>query len=288
MLRSQDNTFSSVTAFGVAKFTTAEAAKADEANFRKWAEARAGRPLTDRQALNGIHFDQRPLRDQMLSKERRQSLFNPPSPADTRLAEEIAADDAERRAEQERREALPLHQKQAIEAREKADAARKAADLQAERDRIRETTDFQNAREALVNLKVEVAFDPNASFELLEEVELQLDLLDNKLDILTARETVKVLKKAARERTENFLTSQKHVDVAKERLDKAYRDLPFDATFSVQHGTEIVRLHDPQTGKTLVIDRKDYDGKTPEQVHKYVNTDGYTREEMAARTEGAL
>jgi len=285
MIRSQDGTFKSITGFGVTAFTTAEAAQADEANFRKWAEARAGRPITDREAISSIHVDRRSDREKMTGKERRSELFNPPGPVDTRLAEEVVADDAERRAEQERREALPLHQKQAIEAREKADAARKAADLQAERDRIRQTTDFANAREELVNLKVEVAFDPQANYALLEEIELQIDLLESKLDILAARENVKVLKSAARKKTEDFLSSQKHVDIAKERLDRAYKLLPFDATFSVQHGTEVVRLHDPQTGKTLVIDRKDYDGKTPEQVHKYVNTDGYTREESIARTE---
>jgi len=285
MLQSQDNTFSSVTAFGVTKFTTAEAAKADEANFRKWAEARAGRPLTDRETWSTIHKDTRSDRDKLMAKDRRQSLFNPPSPADTRLPEEVVADDAERRAEQERREALPLHQKQAIEAREAADAARKAADLQAERDRISQTTDFAKAREELVNLKVEVAFDPQQSYALLEEIELQIDLLDNKQDIIASREAVKVLKKAARERTQDFLIAQRHFDVAKERLAKAYRDLPFDVRFDVIDGSEWARLSDPQTGKALIISRADYEKRTPEQVHKLVNGDGYTREEMAARAE---
>jgi len=285
MIRSQDGTFKSITGFGISSFSTPEAAQADEANFRKWAEARAGRPITDREALNGIHFDQRPLRDQMMAKERRQSLFNPPGPADTRLPEEVVADDAERRAEQERRETLPLHQKQAIEAREAADAARKAADLQAERDRIRQTTDFANAREALVNLKVEVAFDPNASFELLEEIELQIDLLDNKQDILAARESSKVLKRSAREKTENFLSSQRHVDIAKERLDRAYKDLPYDVQFWVSQGNELVRLSDPQTGKVVNLSIADYEKRTPETVHRFINDNGRTREEMAARSE---
>lgn len=281
MISSQDGSFSSVTPFGVQKFTTAEAAKADERNFRKWAEARAGRPVTDREAISTIHRDIRSDRERMMAKERRQSLFAPPAPTDTRLPEEVIADAAERRAEKERRETLPIHQRQAIEAREAADAARRAADEQAERDRIRQTTDFQRAREELINLKVEVAFDPNATYALLEEIELQIDLLDAKQDIIAGREAVKVLKSAARERTENFLSSQRHVDVAKERLDRAYRNLPYDVTFDVRSGSEYASLSDPHTGKTLVISRQRYDSKTPEQVHQYLNAEGKTREELS-------
>jgi len=284
MIRSQDGTFKSVTAFGVSAFSTAEAAQADEANFRKWATARAGRTVTDREALNGIHRDSRSDREMMMAKERRQSLFNPPSPADARLPEEQVADDAERRAEQARREAMPIYERQALEARHAADKARHAADLQAERDRIRQTTDFANAREELVNLKVEVAFDPQANYALLEEIELQIDLLDSKLDVIAAGQTMKVLKSAARKKTEDFLSSQRHVDIAKERLDRAYRDLPYDVRFDVSGGTEWARLSDPQSGKQLVISRAEYEKRTPEQVHLLVNGDGYTREEMAART----
>jgi hypothetical protein len=279
MIQSQDGSFKSVTAFGVTSFTTPEAAQADEVNFRKWAESRAGQKLTDRQLLDGIHSDNRSGREKFAAKERRRELFTPPAAVDTRLPEEQVADDAERRAEEKRREAMALPELHALKAREAAVLARKAADLRAERDRIRQTTDFVKVREELNNLRVEVAFDPNASYALLEEVQLQLDLLDTNCDAIAGREAVKVLKKAARERTENFLSQQQHVDIAKERLAKVYRDLPYDVAFRVDRGVEYARLSDPQTGKVVNMSVAEFEKRTPEQVHAFVNEHGRTRDE---------
>lgn len=218
------------------------------------ATALAGRPLTDREARDGIA---RGLKPDAPTRIRRKNELTPPV-VDERTPAQVRDDLAQARLQRDRENAMSQTERAAVAAHRDRVADDKRREDEARREAIRQSPAGKKLRADLDALLFRAAFDPAMSDEFAGELQHQSDVYDRHLDAVTVSANVRSLKAGERAKLEPAKLALKTSRDAIAAREKLLKDSPFDDV-QIEMIGRAEYLSVAKGGQTIKISRDRYD-----------------------------